>query len=307
MNPTKTTNQMTIPKGDGDDSTDTIPSPPNPVIEIINSIIKAYELTPEQLIQLTQQLWSRDFIESIMNILSNPIDAIIELGIIFVNKNIETSGEENIFIGNYKSNISANPIIISNINLTSEIFYVPMYYGNYHDFNGEINIFLPFCGVIPLPQYVFGKSIRINYKIDILSMNALILIECYVDGVPVVIERKTVNMGYRIPLSARDAQSYVSGVWSNPLNLIADNSIKRNGTISGNAQYLDVPYPYITITRTDITPNNTTLYNGMECNITSLGNVNGYITCDEVLVEIPIATEQEKEMIKNYLRNGVIL
>lgn len=302
-------NDPDYPAGDGDDSTDPIPIPDEPpVLEIMQSIIKVYEITPNELIKLSSDLWSTNFLDQILNVMANPIDSIISLSALFC-PTLDTNPETEIYIGNVPSTAKAMPLGSSYALFKSQPIYVPMYYGNFHDYKNVIQLYLPFYGVMVLPNYTMGHTITIAYQIDIISQSATIIIASNIQGVEVVIDRKSANLGYRIPISGRDSSAYVMGIWTNPIEFMTDNKQKQSSTLNGNAKYLDVPYPYLLITRTNLAqqigfsaiagaPNET---------VDLLSNLSGETTVKDIELSIPHATVTEIEEIKQLLRNGVIL
>ena len=297
-------------KGDKDDSTDTIPRPPVPDLEITQSIIKMFVLTPTDLRELSANLWSKDTFQQLYNVLSTPIESIISLYMIICDT-IPTGNKEGISFGNVESLVDGYPILNSHMVMKSRNLYVPLYYGNFHDYlSSKIKLYLPYCGWITLPNYILGSSINVQYDIDLVSGNALITIAGYLQNVEVVIDRRTVNMVYRLPLSGKDSAQYVGNVWNNPINILTDDSHVQASNIDGNAQYFDVNYPYIIIERTNLAlPNNYPNVNGAPAHYYSiLSSLTGYTKIEEIQLNIPNCTEYEQKQILNLLMNdGVII
>lgn len=296
-------------QGDGDDSTDPIPRPPVPDLEITQSIIKMFELTPTQLRDLSTNLWSKDIFQQLYNVLSTPIDAIISLYMIMCG-NIPTTAEEYIYFGNIESLVKGKPISNSHIIMKSSNIYVPLYYGNYHDYTTKVKIFLPYCGFISLPNFVLGNTLNVQYDIDLVSGNALITIASFIQNTEVIIDRRTVNMGYRIPLSGKDSAQYVGAVWHNPISVLTDDSQIQASSIEGNAQYFDVPYPYLLIERTDLAiPSNYPNVNGAPAEYyASISTLTGYTKIKEIQINIANCTDVEQQMIRKLLvEDGVII
>lgn len=300
------------PKGDSDDSTEAIPIPIPPVIEVMNALIKVYKIEPEQLILLNSELWTSDFLKQLINIMANPIDNIISLGIIFTNK-MTVSNEESIYIGNIKSSAVGRLITQPYIQLTSDPIYVPLYYGSWADYSTKITLYLPYYGNTSLPNYVMGKSIQIVYNIDIISLNALIMILCYTQETPVIIQRYSVNIAYRIPISGRDAQAYVSSIFSPNLatafNFLTNSDGVINGGISGNTCYLDIQYPYIIMERKNkAIPSNYPYVSGAPaCYYSILSSLKGFTSVEDIKLDIATATDFEINEIYRLLREGIYI
>lgn len=296
-------------KGDKDDTTDYIPRPPVPDLEITQSIIKMFTLTPTQLRELSANLWSLDIFQQLYNVLSTPIDCIISLYMI-VCGDIPTGNEEYINFGNIQSNVKGKTISNSHIIMKSNNIYVPLYYGNFHDYmNTKIQIFLPYCGLITLPNYVLGNSLNVQYDIDLVSGNALITIATFIQNQEVVFDRRTINMAYRIPLSGKDSAQYVGNVWNNPISILTDSSHVNASNIEGNAQYFDVNYPYLLIERNNLAiPSQYGQYTGIPNeNKQLLGALNGFTKVKDIKLNIPNATKNELNEIYKLLKGGIYI
>lgn len=297
-------------KGDKDDTTDTVPRPPIPDLEITQSIIKMFVLNANELRELAANLWSKDIFQQLYNVLATPIDAIISLYMI-VADTIPVGTKEKISFGNIESLVDGAPILNSHMIMKSQNLYVPLYYGNYHDYiSTKIKLYLPYCGWITLPNYVMGSPINAQYDIDLVSGNALITIAAYIQDVEVVIDRRTINMVYRIPLSGKDSAQYVGNVWNNPIAYLTDDSQVQASNIDGNAQYFDVNYPYIIVERTNLAiPSNYPNVNGAPAHYYAiLSSLNGYAKVARIQLNIPNCTEYEQQQILNLLmNNGIII
>lgn len=296
------------PKGTGDDSTDPTPRPPQDPTGVLNTLLRAYSLTQTQLQQLVSTLWSDDFFQNLMNVLTAPIDTVIQLYMIQATP--VTFGKGYVQLGNVVSNIEANIINQDTIRMLSDNIFVPLYYGNYHDYQTKVNLYLPYYGEMTLPAYVLGNTINVEYDIDILSGMGLITIGMYAQGKLSVIKRVSCNCAYQLPLSARDTKAFISGLWTSPIETLSETNKVQNGKLSPNISHMDVHYPYLILERKNLAiPNNYPNINGGAIQDSGLlKDFNGYTKVKAIQLNIPNCTEIEQQKILNILMNeGVII
>lgn len=150
----------------------TIGLPSLPTISSIGTgLIQLYNPSKNQLVNLGRYLWSNDFnLDNLKKIFSNPMDVILGLSIFPVS--VPSAGPENIMLGNLDSGVSANTASQQYVSKDFGTLTVDEYYQNYLDYDPytRIEIFLPYIGMRELsPDDVMGKTISLNYSIDLLS------------------------------------------------------------------------------------------------------------------------------------------
>lgn len=150
----------------------TIGLPSLPTISSIGTgLLQLYNPSRTQLVSLGRYLWSNNFnLDNLKKLFSNPMDVILGLSIFPVA--IPSAGSENIMLGNLDSGVSANTASQQYVSKDFGTLDVDEYYGNYLDYDPytRIEIFLPYIGMKELsPDDVMGKTISLNYSIDLLS------------------------------------------------------------------------------------------------------------------------------------------
>lgn len=120
-----------------------------------------------------------------------PIYENIDLGA-YVNKirrvytNIEASSTDVIRCGNYNTGVSCHQPAQDKITLDFGTAVVPAHNEDNTDYESEIQIFLPFAGFVNLNNAYAGKTIALQYVINVLTGNGVALLSC--DGVVFQVE-----------------------------------------------------------------------------------------------------------------------
>lgn len=206
-------------------------------------LMTVYRLAESQLNNLGEQLWSENFLNGILKITSNPIDAVIALKCMYVTFNAANNG--NVRLGNYKTNILAD--IISQFVQTIDFgsLAINLFYGNFFDYNPytKISIYLPYIGVKDLSvQDIMNSTISLTYRVDVLSGDciAMIQVQKTIDETELnsVLYTFEGNMNIEIPISQASANTMISARLSQIQQIT--NAAIRYGKIgspdgSGNA------------------------------------------------------------------------
>lgn len=112
-----------------------------------------------------------------------PIHENIDLGA-YVNKirrvytNIGASSTDVIRCGNYNTGVSCHQPAQDKITLDFGTAVVPAHNENNTDYESEIQIFLPFAGFINLNNAYAGKTIGLQYVINVVTGNGVALLSC---------------------------------------------------------------------------------------------------------------------------------
>lgn len=112
-----------------------------------------------------------------------PIYENIDLGA-YVNKirrvytNIEASSTDVIRCGNYNTGVSCNQPAQDKITLDFGTAVVPAHNEDNTDYESEIQIFLPFAGFVALNTDYAGKTIGLQYVINVVTGNGVALLSC---------------------------------------------------------------------------------------------------------------------------------
>lgn len=112
-----------------------------------------------------------------------PIYENIDLGA-YVNKirrvytNIGASSTDVIRCGNYNTNVSCHQPAQDKITLDFGTAVVPAHNEDNTDYESEIQIFLPFAGFVNLNNAYAGKTIGLQYVINVVTGNGVALLSC---------------------------------------------------------------------------------------------------------------------------------
>lgn len=112
-----------------------------------------------------------------------PIYENIDLGA-YVNKirrvytNIGASGADVIRCGNYNTGVSCHQPATDKITLDFGTAVVPAHNEDNTDYESEIQIFLPFAGFVNLNNDYAGKTIALQYVINVVTGNGVALLSC---------------------------------------------------------------------------------------------------------------------------------
>ena len=313
--------------GDGDDSSDYIPSGDLPTINTFASgLISAYNVETSNLASLSNFLWDDNFIQSLPKLVNNPMDAIICLkSFPIALENYGTTS--NIKIGGIDTEISAKKINQQYILIDCGKINLHEYYGDFTDYdNTTILVSLPYVGEHVLPtDEVLESSLHLQYKIDLLNGACMAQIEIVKNRYGTVLQGSIYNFKGNIscdyPLTGQiygNIINALNGLFTTNLamslnsanNIVnGERKIEINGNHSENYGALGTQVPYIKI----VSPiqNNPSSYNrdfGAYANKTqSIGSLKGYTEISAANLTIAGATESEVAEIKSLLYNGVII
>lgn len=328
--------------GDFDNTSDQIPIPLSPTF-FINTIgfTKIYCPTIIQAYQLSRYMWSDDFVSNIKDLFTNPMEAIIGLYTLPYTPALDDL--EYITIGNVTTTVQARPIQFTAQYTTLDFgkIYVKKFWGNYLDYspNTKITLYLPYIGYKDIDiDKVMGKNIGVVYRCNVLDGTFI----AYITSDSNVFAQYNGTMFQSLPLSNYDGSNIISsylgiaknvggaviggisapmtggaslasslsnigGIVGNVMN--AKPTINVDGSISGNAGFFGVPYPYYIITRPrQALPKQYNILHGYPSFIsTKLGDLNGYTEISDIHLENMSCTDDEKNEIENLLKSGVII
>lgn len=314
-----------------------LPSEDSPNIIVPNTDIDTglgavYVPTIEQLNSFSQWLWSPNFIDQIKKLFSDPMQGIIGLHQIYFTP--EHNGTDTIHCGYLDSGVSSDYTKKRYIKINCGSVNVKEIFGNIFDYEPltTIECYLPFIGIVPLKVGdVMRSTISIEYICDVLTGACLCNIYVLRDDIKALLYTYGGNCAVNYPLSSGSymgivsslvgvtmsvATGIISGGTSIPLSigggamslLNAKTNVKTSGGYSGNTGAMGVKKPYLIIKNTlSSMPDKYNKYIGNAYNdIKNISECVGYSVIENVQL-IGEMTDTEKEEIKNYLENGVII
>ena len=313
-----------------------------PSISIIDSgIATMWTPSPGQMQGLVSFLWSSSFWT---NIIKNcdPIDNIIQFGIVPINLQSYEGTAKNCKVGNVDTGVSMTPLTQQYITYDCGKVKIPEAWGSCIDYSlTKISCYAPYVGTFDLdPSEVMNAEyLQMIYKIDLLSGDFVMLLICKkMMPAPMnrqlnsVLYHKPGNLMTKIPMTGANyskmysqilqgvAQGFgsamtgniggvasaVAGIATSPYTV----QVERSGAYTGASAILGVEYPHLILSQPiQSKPKNYGSYEGFACNVTyKLNDLHGF-TKVEALIDntIPGATEKEKAEIEQLLKEGIFL
>ncbi len=291
---------------------------------ISGKLLESYIITPGELINLNEFLWSTDFADVIGKyILGDPMACITGImSLPFTVPEVNRGSIYNISILNQDTGAKGT-------RLTSLIAYIECgqlelrpYWGNFMDFNTDIQIYVPYCGTYHLDiNEVMGAVLDLSYKVDIMTGACVATLVVGRGTYVAPLYTFSGTMGIEYPLSSADRSRLISatmGALSNPpataLQAVATGvsanapNIQHNGAYNGNSGALSPQQPYLIIRRqVQSLPESYSEYIGYPSNITGyIRDVRGFAKISDIHLNIPCLRSESEELL-NILHDGFYL
>ena len=330
-NPTETPTE--IPDEDipdtGDGDTPSIIIPPGSA----QALYSIYNPSQAELNSFGSWLWSSDFVDQLLKIFNDPMQAIIGLHKVFATPSV--SGTGTIKVGYLNSGVSSN--IVGNQYTAVDCGTINLYeyFGNALDYiNTDIYLYLPFVGIVPVnTDDVMRGAINVSYKVDVLTGACLCSVNVTRDMHGGQLYTYSGNCAVQYPLSSGSYMGIVSGLLSiagsvagtiatggaalpfalgtgaSAINSLRTH-VEHSGNIGGNAGAMGIKTPYFIIRRPQTaTANNFKSFNGQSQNkYVTLSSCSDYVRVKYVNLEnITGATGEELTLIENELTKGVLI
>lgn len=279
-------------------------------------------------------LWSSNFIDQLLKMFSDPMQAIIGVHKVYASPSI--SGRSNIKVGYLDSGVAANVVGSQYTTINCGTVKLREYFGNVFDYSPhtKVSLFLPFIGVVDLDVgEVMRSDISVVYHVDIFSGACLAEVRVIRDGGSGgVLYTYSGDAAVRYPLSSGSYMGIVSGVLSVVGGVAgtiasggslapallggaagvggAHTSVQHSGSISGNAGAMGGKKPYLIIRRPQTAlAENFEHYSGAGANEkVTVSSMTGYFKLEDVRnVSIKGATDTEIKEIISALEEGVLM
>lgn len=277
-------------------------------------------------------LWSPNFVDQIVKLFSDPMQAIIGLHRIYTP--VPTGGSSDIKVGYISSGVSAPEVTSQFTTVDCGSVQLPEYFGSILDYKAtDVQLYLPFVGIISLSvDDCMRGSIHVSYKVDVFTGACLAEVDISRDGVGGVLYQYSGNAAATLPISSgsyagviqsltnvvsRGVVGYATGGVGGALlgggsAIIGGGSgtkVQRSGGFSGNAGVLGGKVPYLIIQRaqTEIAQNTEKLLGYGSNSFVQLKTCRGLTKVKGVHVDVIPGTKEEKRMIEEKLIDGVII
>lgn len=314
-------------KGEGETPTVTTPT------GSASALYSVYNPTQAELNSFGAWLWSSAFVDQLLKLFNDPMQAIIGLHKVFATP--ITGGTGNIKVGYLDSGVSSKLVTSQYVDIDCGSVSVREYFGNVFDYDPFTNIYiyLPFIGIQRLDTGdVMRSTIKVIYHVDVITGACLAEVRVTRDTAGGVLYQYAGNCAVQYPISSGSYMGIVASVTSIAGGIAgtiatggalapmaigavggamnAHTRVEHSGGFSGNAGAMGGKKPYLIITRPQ--PHmalNVEDFKGKPANYTTVvGACSGFIKCLECHVNnIFGATDEELNEIESLLKSGVII
>lgn len=297
-----------------------------------NALYSIYNPTQGELNSFGAWLWSSNFVDQLLKLFNDPMQAIIGLHKVFAQPAI--SGASTIKVGYLDSGVSSNVVGNQYTTIDCGSVDVSEYFGNVFDYDPytQIYIYLPFVGIEKLDTGdVMRGTVGVKYHVDVLTGACLAEITVTRDGAGGILYTFAGNCAVQYPISAGSYMGIVASLTSIAGGIVgtiasggslapvtmgavsgimnAHTRVNHSGAFSGNAGAMGVKNPYLIITRPQTClAVDFPAFDGYPANkTTTLSACSGFVKCATCHVENIPATDTELSEIEMLLKGGIII
>lgn len=299
-----------------------------------DALYKIYNPTNAQIQSFGAWLWSSNFVDQLLKVFSDPMQAIISLHKIYATPHI--GGQSNIKVGYLDSGVSSNWVDEQYIEVDCGSVNVLEVRGNVLDYDPyvDIKLYLPFIGIVTLSTAdVMRGKVGVKYKIDVITGTLVAFVSVSRDsGAGGVIYQYTGSMCEAYPLSSGSYMGILTGVLGIAAGVAGTiatggaaapallgaaaglstmhTKVEHSNGFSGNAGAMACKKPYLIISRQQSAiSNGVAAQGGYPGNtIVRLSQCSGFTKIKYVhLQSIRKATDFEHDDIIRKLKEGVII
>lgn len=317
----------------GDTGTGETPVVPTPTGSA-DALYKIYNPTNAQIQSFGAWLWSSNFVDQLLKVFNDPMQAIISLHKIYATPH--RGGTANIKVGYLDSGVPSDYVDQQYIDVDCGTVTLPEKWGSVLDYEPfvEVRLYLPFIGIVSLSTAdVIRAAIGVKYRIDVITGTLVATVNVKRDsGAGGVIYQYTGSCCEAYPLSSGSYMGILTGVMGIAAGVVGTiatgglaapallggaaalstmhTKIEHSNGFSGNAGAMACKKPYLIISRQQ-----SAISNG----ISGQGGypANTYVKLDQCtgftkvkychLTGIGSATDTELEEIESLLKEGVII
>ena len=330
---TQTQPQEQIPP-DGMNPTDTgdgsspVPTPPNGSASALWSV---YHPTQVQINSFGAWLWSTNFVDQLLKVFQNPMEAIISLHKVFIDP--VDAGTSTIVAGYLDSQVPSAYVTQQYVYKDCGSVDCHEYFGTVFDYVGtNVSLYLPFIGIVPLNvNEVMRSTISVQYGCDLFTGAILVEVKITRDGNDVVLYQYGGDGGVQYPISGSRSGGFLTGLAATigaaasvatggamlPAAaaalggsvMSAQKQVQHSGGFSGNSGAMGCKVPYLIIERpqTKVASLMPSLDGYPTNHSIKLSECSGQVVVSAVHVEGVSATKGELVEIENLLKAGVLV
>lgn len=205
-NPSPTTDDPDVGSG-------TTPAAPLPTGSA-DALYKIYNPTNAQIQSFGAWLWSSNFVDQLLKVFNDPMQAIISLHKIYVTPH--TGGTANIKVGYLDSGVASKWVDQQYIEVDCGTVDLPEIRANVYDYDPftQVRLYLPFIGIVSLDTAdVMRGKIGVKYKVDVITGTVVATVSVARDnGAGGVIYQYTGSCCEAYPLSSGSYMGILTGV-----------------------------------------------------------------------------------------------
>ena len=327
-------------KPSGDDESDTIGLPTNPIQGFCNSGCgHVYLMSSEKLSHFVQRIFPPQVMDDSLTGLDKLAEIVEFIYKSFDNMNIinfvidchvvpvipSTSADESIVVG-YKELVTRAPVVTSDwVNVSLGFIECEEYYTNFLDYiDTEVQLYLPFIGFVPMqPEFLYGK-ILVDYTFNVISGDCVAHVRASSKKSKLtesIVGEYHGSCITHIPIQGTNYASMISnqisavgGIARGDVGQIGQfisstPSFQKSNNYSSSGCAMMYKTPYLLIGRgVSQYSSNYAKENGLPLNSTyTLSNVHGFTRCKIKDLSIESAMQSEIEEIKRLCESGIYL
>lgn len=305
---------------------------------------RCYVLNANVVNSLNNYLYNSDegiFEELIRNVFTqgNPLESLIDLRLypFDVKNHTGALSIENIVFGRADTGIRAY-VMPNNANCVVSLgsCNVVRRWHNFLDYDTQAELYIPFCGVTPIPiEKILNKTVSIYLIIDFVTGSGCAVV--YADNLPILYRQAVI--GVSIPMTATNSSEYAKAIMGNLIQTGMSIAGAASGNVSGllasTMQLSDTIMTGSHVQQIGASSPQTSLYQpknaylmlsysqpipevwddtyadliGYACEtpMSHIGDARGFSAFDNIKMTISGATESEKTHILDLLKNGVYM
>lgn len=316
--PTKTDEEV----GSGDTP---VVTPPTGTASALYTV---YNPSQSEINSFGSWLWSANFVDQILKMFNDPMQAIISLHKVFCSPSV--SGRDNITVGYLDSGVESNVVSGQYVEVDCGSVSLLESFQNVFDYPPftEVSLYLPFIGFVKLDvNDIMRSTISVKYTVDVLTGACLAEVNVVRDMFGGVLYQFSGDCSVHYPLSSGSYMGIVSALLGVAGTVASGGalapmvigsvagiskgktSVERSGSLSGNAGAMGIKKPYLVIQRpqTNMPVDFETFLGKPSYSKVKISECTGFIKCTEVHALNTPATESELNELVSLLKEGVIL
>ena len=298
-----------------------------------DALYKIYNPTNVQIQSFGAWLWSSNFVDQLLKVFNDPMQAIISLHKIYATPH--SGGSQNIKVGYLDSGVPSKWVDQQYIQVdcgTVSLYEIRASILDYDPFT-DVRLYLPFIGIVKLDTAdVMRGRINVKYNVDVITGTVVAMVSVTRDGnAGGVVYQYTGNMAEVYPLSSGSYMGIITGVLGIAAGIAGTiatggaaapallggaagltamhTRVEHSNGFSGNAGAMACKKPYLIISRQQASmSNNLGHMTGWPSNeYVKLSQCSGYTRIKDINLSVPGATDQELADIENLLKEGVLI